>query len=158
MTYYFEDFHIGDVFDLGAITLTEEEIVAFAQHYDPQPFHISAEQAKASSFGELIASGWHTIALFMSLFADRILNHAISLASPGADEIRWQKPVRPGDVLTARLIVKARAPSRSRPEMGIVRFQWEMINQVDESVLTLQSTHFLGRKPQEYKSGDQESI
>ena len=78
-----------------------------------------------------------------------ILNNAISLASPGADEIRWLKPVCPGDVLNARLTVVESTPSRSRPEMGIVRFKWEMLNQADERVLTLQSTHFLGRKPQE---------
>lgn len=146
--YYFEDFIVGDVFDLGTITLTEEEIVAFAQRYDPQPFHVSAERAKESPFGGLIASGWHTIALFMGLLADVILNNAVSLASPGADEIRWLKPVHPGDVLTARLAVVESKASRSRPEMGIVRFRWEMINQAGEDVLTLLSTHFLGRKPQ----------
>lgn len=147
--YYFEDFRVGDAFDLGNTTVTEEEIVAFAQHYDPQPFHVSPELAQKSPFGGLIASGWQTIALFMRLFVDVILNNAISLASPGADEIRWLKPVYPGDALSARLTVVESTPSRSRPEMGIVRFKWEMLNQADERVLTLQSTHFLGRKPQE---------
>ncbi len=147
--YYFEDFRVGDAFDLGNTTVTEEEIVAFAKHYDPQPFHVSPELAQKSPFGGLIASGWQTIALFMRLFVDVILNNAISLASPGADEIHWLKPVYPGDVLNARLTVVERTPSRSRPEMGIVRFKWEMLNQADERVLTLQSTHFLGRKPQE---------
>src|SRR5438128_5826366 len=146
--YYFEDFQVGDAFDLGNTTVTEEEIVTFAQQYDPQPFHVAPERAQESPFGGLIASGWQTIALFMRLFVDVILNNAISLASPGADEIRWLKPVYPGDVLNARLTVVERTPSRSRPEMGIVRFKWEMINQADERVLTLQSTHFLGRKPQ----------
>jgi len=147
--YYFEDFRVGDAFDLGNTTVTEEEIVAFAQNYDPQPFHVSPEQAQKSPFGGLIASGLQTMALFMRLFVDVILNNAISLASPGADEIRWLKPVYPGDVLNARLTVVECTPSRSRPEMGIVRFKWEMLNQADERVLTLQSTHFLGRKPQE---------
>jgi acyl dehydratase len=147
--YYFEDFRVGDAFDLGNTTVTEEEIVAFAQRYDPQPFHVSAELAQKSPFSGLIASGLQTMALFMRLFVDVILNNAISLASPGADEIRWLKPVYPGDVLNARLTVVESTPSRSRPEMGIVRFKWEMLNQADERVLTLQSTHFLGRKPQE---------
>jgi len=147
--YYFEDFRVGDAFDLGNTTVTEEEIVAFAQNYDPQPFHVSPELAQKSPFGGLIASGLQTMALFMRLFVDVILNNAISLASPGADEIRWLKPVYPGDVLNARLSVVESTPSRSRPEMGIVRFKWEMLNQADERVLTLQSTHFLGRKPQE---------
>lgn len=147
--HYFEDFRVGDAFDLGNTTVTEEEIVAFAQNYDPQPFHVSPELAQKSPFGGLIASGLQTMALFMRLFVDVILNNAISLASPGADEIRWLKPVYPGDVLNARLTVVESTPSRSRPEMGIVRFKWEMLNQADERVLTLQSTHFLGRKPQE---------
>jgi acyl dehydratase len=147
--YYFEDFRVGDAFDLGNTSVTEEEIVAFAQNYDPQPFHVSPELAQKSPFGGLIASGLQTMALFMRLFVDVILNNAISLASPGADEIRWLKPVYPGDVLNARLTVVESTPSKSRPEMGIVRFKWEMLNQADERVLTLQSTHFLGRKPQE---------
>ncbi|HTK10206.1 MAG TPA: MaoC family dehydratase [Ktedonobacteraceae bacterium] len=145
--YYFDDFKIGDTFDLGTITVTEEEIVTFAQRYDPQPFHVSAEQAQESPFGGLIASGWHTIALFMNLFVRVILNNAISLASPGADEIRWLKPVRPEDILTAQLTVVESTPSRSRPEMGIVRVKWKATNQNDEIVLTMLSTHFLGRKP-----------
>jgi acyl dehydratase len=144
--YYFEDFQVGEAFDLGNTTVTEEEIMAFARCYDPQPFHTSPELAKESPFGGLIASGWLTIALFMRLFADVILKNTISLASPGADEIRWLLPVRPGDVLHARLTVLERRASRSRPEMGVVRFAWEMINQADEKVITLKSTHFLGRK------------
>ena len=147
--YYFEDFRVGDAFDLGNTTVTEEEIVTFGQRYDPQPFHVSPELAQKSLFGGLIASGLQTMALFMRLFVDVILNNAISLASPGADEIRWLKPVYSGDVLNARLTVVESTPSKSRPEMGIVRFKWEMLNQADEKVLTLQSTHFLGRKPQE---------
>lgn len=146
--YSFEDFNTGDVFDLGAIAFTEEEMIAFARRYDPQPFHVSPEQAEATLFGGVIASGWHPIVLFMERLARVVLNNSISLASPGADEIRWLKPVRPGDTLTAHVTVVDSRPSSSRTEMGIVRFRWEMINQVDERVLTLQSTHFLGRKSQ----------
>ncbi|HEU5384228.1 MAG TPA: MaoC family dehydratase [Ktedonobacteraceae bacterium] len=146
--YAFEDFNKGDAFDLGTIALIEEEIIAFARRYDPQPFHVSPEQAEATIFGGVIASGWHPIVLFMERFARVVLNNSISLASPGADEIRWLKPVRPGDILTARVVVVDSRLSRSRTEMGIIRFNWEMINQVGERVLTLQSTHFLGRKSQ----------
>jgi|SRR5579859_290272 len=144
--YSFEDFKKGDAFDLGTIVLTEEEMIAFARRYDPQPFHVSPEQAEATLFGGLIASGWHTIVLFMERFARVVLNNTISLASPGADEIRWLKPVRSGEILTARVVVVDCRPSSSRTEMGIVCFRWEITNQAGESVLTLQSMHFLGRK------------
>lgn len=145
--YYFEDFHAGQVFDLGTITMSEEEIIAFAEQYDPQPFHLSPERSKDSPFGGIIASGIQTFALFMRLFVDRILNNALSLASPGMDELRWRKPVRPGDTLTARSTVAECTPSKSRPEMGIVRFDHELVNQADEVVMTLSSTQFLGRRP-----------
>ncbi len=146
---YFEDFQAGQVFDLGTTTLTEEEIIAFAAQYDPQPFHLSPKRAKASPFGGIIASGMQTLAIFMRLFVDHILNQTISLASPGIDEIRWRKPVRPGEMLRARSTVIECVPSRSRPEMGIVRFQHEMTDAAGEVVMTLTSTQFLGRKPTE---------
>lgn len=145
--YYFEDFQPGQVFDLGSASVTEEEIIAFAERYDPQPFHLSPERARESPFGGIIASGIHTLGLFMRLFADRLLNDAISLASPGMDDVRWRKPVRPGDTLRARGTVEECTPSRSRPEMGIVRFTHTLVNDADEVVMTLTSTQFLGRRP-----------
>ena len=147
--YYFEDFQVGQVYDLGTITLSEEAIIAFAREYDPQPFHLSAEGAKDSPFGGIIASGWQTIALFMRRFVDVILNNAVSLASPGVDEVRFRKPIRPGETLTARCTVTQVTPSRSRPEMGVVHFRDELVNPAGEVVLSLLATHFLGRKPSE---------
>ena len=147
--YYFEDFQAGASFELGSTRVTEEEMIAFARLYDPQPFHISPEEAKASPFGGLIASGWQTVVILNRLFVESIFNHTIGLGSPGVDEVRWLKPVRPGDTLKARCTVIESTPSRSRPEMGIVRFKCEVLNQADEVVLTLIGIDFLGRRPQE---------
>ncbi len=144
---FFEDFQPGQVFDLGSVTLTEEAIIAFAAQYDPQPFHLSPERAKASPFGGIIASGIQTLALFMRLFVESILNNAISLASPGMDDVRWRNPVRPGETLRGQSTVTECTASRSRPEMGIVRFQHELVNEAGEVVMSLSSTQFLGRKP-----------
>ena len=146
-THYFEDFHVGDIFDLGSIQITEEEIITFARQFDPQPFHIDPERAKDSIFHGLVASGWHTCALFMRLLADGLLCKTISVGSPGVDEVRWRNPVRPGDRLRATLTVLECNPSRSRPNMGIVRSACEMFNQEDEVVLTLSGIHFFGRRP-----------
>jgi acyl dehydratase len=144
---YFEDFHVGDTFDLGSIQVTEEEILAFARQFDPQPFHIDPERAKDSIFHGLVASGWHTSALFMRLLVDGLLQETISIGSPGVDELRWRNPVRPGDHLRATLTVLECNPSRSRPNMGVVRSACEMFNQKDEVVLTLSGIHFFGRRP-----------
>ena len=119
--YYFEDFSVGDTFELGSKQMSEEEIITFARQFDPQPFHVDPERAKESFFGGLVASGWHTTAIFMRLFVDGLLNKSASLASPGVDEVRWVRPVRPGDMLRARFTVLESTPSRSRPNMGVVR-------------------------------------
>ncbi len=143
---YFEDFQVGDSFELGSKSVTEEEIISFARQFDPQPFHVSPDEAKNSPFGGIIASGWHTIGIFMRMFVDEMLNKTVSLASPGVDEVRWLKPVRPGDVLRGRFIVLECTPSKSRPEMGVVRSKCEAINQRDELVMTMIGVHFLGRR------------
>ena len=144
---YFEDCQVGDVFELGSRSVSEEEIIAFAKQYDPQPFHISPELAKASFFGGIIASGWHTTAMFMRLLVDGLLSEALSFGSPGVDEIRWLKPVRPGDILRGRLTVLECTPSKSRPEMGIIRSRGEVFNQKDELVMRLITINFSGRRP-----------
>lgn len=145
--YYFEDFSVGDTFELGSKQMSEEEIITFARQFDPQPFHVDPERAKESFFGGLVASGWHTTAIFMRLFVDGLLNKSASLASPGVDEVRWVRPVRPGDMLRARFTVLESTPSRSRPNMGVVRSRGEMFNQDGELVMSLSGLHFLGRKP-----------
>jgi acyl dehydratase len=145
--YYFEDFSIGDMFELGSKQVSEEEIIRFARQFDPQPFHVDPELAKESFFGGLVASGWHTTAIFMRLFVNGLLNKSASLASPGVDEVRWVRPVRPGDVLRAHFTVVESTPSRTRPNMGVVRSRCEMFNQEDELVMNLAGIHFLGRRP-----------
>ena len=146
--YFFEDFYVGKRFFTKSHTLTEEEIIAFAKQYDPQPFHVSPERAKeAPLFGGLVASGLHTMAIASRMFVDEVLNQAMTHGSPGVDELRWLKPGRPGDALHLRATVMECIPSRSRITMGIIRFEEEVLNQADEIVLTLSIVQFMGRKP-----------
>ena len=143
---FFEDYHDGNVNEFGTITISEPEIIEFARRYDPQSFHLDREKATASQFGGIIASGWHTISLAMRLYVDHYLSHKASLASPGVDEIRWPKPVRPGDTLRIRITVLEARPSRSKPDRGIVRARVEAMNQKDELVLSMIVMSILGRR------------
>lgn len=146
---YFEDFSVGETIELGHISVTEDEIIAFATQFDPQPFHVNKEQASHSFFGELVASGWHTTSLYMRLLVDGLLNQSASLASPGVEQVRWPRPVRPGDTLYGRFTVTDSKTSKSRPNLGILRSNCELFNQRGELVMTLVGTHFLGRRPAE---------
>jgi acyl dehydratase len=147
MTRYFEDFQVGDIFDLGRTSATQEEIIAFARQFDPQPFHTDPERAKESFFGELIASGWHTISLFMRLMVDGLINETISMGSPGVDEVRWIRPVRSNEVLRGRFTVLDSKVSQSRTNLGIIRSRCELLNPSGEVVMSLLGTHFIGRRP-----------
>ena len=144
---YFEDFAVGETLELGSVQVSAAEIMAFAEQFDPQPFHVDPVRAEASVFGGLVASGWHTAGLYMRLFAEGVLNRAPSLGSPGVERLRWLRPVRPGDTLRARFTVLDARPSRSRPDRGIVRSRGEMINQDGEVALSLEATNFFGRRP-----------
>ena len=144
---YFEDLRAGQVVDLGSRTVTEEEIISFARLWDPQPFHVDPEAAKASVFGGLIASGWHTGAMWMRLYVDSLLDGAASMGSPGIEELRWLAPVRPGDTLSGRLTVLETTPSERRPDRGTVRIRGEMVNQDDVVVLSMTSRGHFGRRP-----------
>ena len=143
---YFEDYTPGHIYEFGTITVSEADIIDFAKKFDPQDFHTDPEAAKASRFGGVIASGWHTISLAMRLFVDHFLSHPASLASPGADEIRWPNPVRPGDTLRIRLTILDARASRSKGDRGIVRTHVEALNQKDELVLSLLTVSFLRRR------------
>ncbi len=143
---YFEDLRDGEIVELGTARVTEEEILEFGRRYDPQPFHVDADAAQESLYGGLIASGWHTCALFMRLLAEGFLNDTASLGSPGVDEVRWPLPVRPADTLTATLEVLKTRPSRSRPDRGIVTSRGTLRNQAGESVLTLLATNLIARR------------
>jgi acyl dehydratase len=144
---YFEDFKPGDVIELGSRTISKERILAFAQEFDPQPFHTDEEAAKRSIYGGLLASGWHTGSLLMRILNDGLLKDTASLGSPGVDELRWLKPVRPGDVLSARMTVLESIPSRSKPDRGLIRSLMELRNQHNEIVLTVRGLSLLGRRP-----------
>ncbi len=143
---YFEGFQAGDVFELGSRTVSQDETISFAREFDPQPFHVDPERARDSLFGGLIASGWHTAAIYMRLLTDGLLNKTVSLGSPGIDELRWSRPVFPGDTLRARFTVLDTISSRSRPTMGIIRGKGEVYNQRDEVVMSLVSVGFFGRR------------
>ena len=140
---YFEDYAPGAVFEYGAIPVTETEIVEFAGRFDPQYIHIDRERAVQGPFGGLIASGWHTAAMMMRLIVDNSLPQRASLGSPGIDELRWLKPVRPGDVLSIRLSVLEVTRSRSKPDRGVVRTLCEVLNQDREVVLSLRAMNII---------------
>jgi acyl dehydratase len=144
---YWDDYEIGQKFDLGSTSFTADEIVDFARQYDPQSFHVDAGAARQSMFGGLIASGWHVTAKLMRLFVDNYVDQRTALGSPGVDEVRWLKPVRPGDTLNAWVECAGKVPSKSRPEMGIVHEHWRATNQKGELVMTLKGTNMVRRRP-----------
>jgi acyl dehydratase len=118
---YADDYKIGDIFDLGTYAVTDEEIIAFASRYDPQPYHVSANEGEASFFKGLVASGWHTSAMWMRLYVEAILPGAHVEGSPGVDELRWNSPVRPGDVLHGWCEVVDLKPNPFRQNIVVVR-------------------------------------
>jgi acyl dehydratase len=145
----FEDFEPGRVHELGSKVVSEDEIVAFAREFDPQPFHIDPEAAKDSVFGGLIASGWHTGAMWMRLYVDSLLGGASGQGSSGIEELRWLAPVRPGDTLSGRLIVLDATASESHPDRVTVRIRGEMVNQDGVTVMSMVSRgRFARRSPQ----------
>jgi len=144
--YYWEDFKVGDTAPIGERRLDAAEIVAFAKAYDPQPFHIDEEAARKSMYGGLIASGWHTVALVMRMMVDSYLSQSASLGSPGVENVRWLKPVRPGDTIRVTLVVIETRASASRPDMGIVKYRWEVFNQNDELVMTMEAYGMFARR------------
>ncbi|MGD0237562.1 MAG: MaoC family dehydratase [Syntrophorhabdales bacterium] len=126
----------GSVYQFGSIPVEEKDIVDFAERYDPQVFHVDPEAAKRTSFGGLVASGWHTVALAMRLLVDHRLSRMANLGSPGVDDLRWLKPVRPGDILSVRLTILEARRSQSKPDRGIVRGLIEVLNYSGEVVAT----------------------
>jgi acyl dehydratase len=143
---HFEDFEPGQVYELGTRPVTESEIVSFASDWDPQPFHTDPEAAKQSVFGGLIASGWHTGAMWMRMYVDAMLGSA-ARGSPGIEELRWLAPVRPGDTLSGRLTVLDTSPSSTRPDRGTIRIRGEMVNQDGVTVMSMTSRGHFGRRP-----------
>ena len=143
---HWEDFAAGSVAEFGPRLVTREEIVAFATEFDPQPFHLDDAAAKATLLGGLSASGWHTCAMLMRIMCDGFLLDSTSMGSPGVDEVKWLAPVRPGDRLTVRRTVLDARASQSRPEMGLVRFLFELVNADGIRVMTLTCTNMFARR------------
>ena len=145
-TYAFEDFTPGRVFEFGGRLVDREEGLRFAAAYDPQPLHLDEAAAEASVLGGLSVSGWHTCAMVMRMMCDAYLLDSTSQGSPGIDNLRWLKPVRPGDTLHVRMTVQEARPSNSRPQIGLVRSLWAVFNQHDEQVLSMEGWGMFGRR------------
>ncbi|MES1974802.1 MAG: MaoC family dehydratase [Pseudomonadota bacterium] len=145
---YFEDIQVGAKASFGRYEVTREEVVAFASKFDPQPFHLSDEAAAATHFGRLSASGWHTCAMTMAMVVENLkANRQAGLGSPGVDELRWLKPVYPGDVLRCETEILDKRPSQSRPEMGSFRSRMTVLNQDDVPVMTFTSIGLVQTRP-----------
>lgn len=145
---YFEDVEVGRRSSFGRYEVTREEVIEFASKYDPQPFHLSDEAAESTYFGRLSASGWHTAAMMMRMLVENLSDiQQAGLGSPGLDELRWLKPVYPGDVLRVESEVIDKTPSRSRPEMGSFRSRATVINQDDVAVMTVLSIGLVRTRP-----------
>jgi acyl dehydratase len=143
---YLEDYQTGAVHEFGTIQVTELEIIEFGKRFDPQAFHTSPQSAGQSVYGGLIASGWHTASMMMRLFVDHYLSSVASLGSPGVDELRWSRPVRPGDTLTLRVTVTETKRSRSKPDRGVLFSFIEVLNQNQEVVMSMKAVNLLLRR------------
>ena len=144
---YYEDFKVGDRFTSAGLTMTEAAIIDFAQRWDPQPFHTDAEFAKKWTFGGLIASGLHTMAVTLRLWLDQGVFRSCSLGSPGIGEVQFPRPVRPGDTLRVITDIVELRLSSSKPDRGVARLRQVTINQRDEPVMEQETTVFLKRRP-----------
>jgi acyl dehydratase len=150
---YFEDLEIGAETDFGSYDVTREEVLEFARKYDPQPFHLSDEEAARTHFGRIAASGWHTCAMVMAVIARHVVEHEqAGLGSPGIDELRWRRPVYPGDTLHVRGKIADKTPSRSKPEIGSFRSDTTVTNQDGEPVMTFTSIVLIRRRPEDRRA------
>jgi acyl dehydratase len=140
---YYEDFEIGEIIPVGYKTITREEVIRFAEEFDPQPFHLNDEAAANSLFGKLSASGWHTASMFMRMYVDTVLKNAASLGAPGVEQLKWLKPVFPDDTLTGHYHILDKRVSQSRPGVGILYGKAEMMNQHKEIVMTFEGSRFM---------------
>ncbi len=145
---YFEDLEVGAETDFGSYEVTREEVLEFARKYDPQPFHLSDEEAAKTHFGRLAASGWHTAAMTMAVLARHVVKHKqAGLGSPGIDDLRWKKPVYPGDTLHVHGQIVEKTLSRSKPDMGSYRTHTTVTNQDGAPVMTYTSIVLIRRRP-----------
>lgn len=145
--WYFEDFFPGQEIALGNRTVSEEEIIAFATQFDPQPFHVDHDAAANSIFKGVIASGWHTCSMMMRLVVDHLMGESSSMGSPGLDGVRWLLPVRAGDTISVSYLTTKVKPSASRTDRGVVWSKWTATNQHGEAVCTIEGMSMFGRRP-----------
>lgn len=151
---YFEDLEVGRETDFGSYEVTREEVLEFARKYDPQPFHLSDEEAAKTHFGRIAASGWHTAAMVMAVIARHVVAHEqAGLGSPGIDVLRWTRPVYPGDTLRVRGTIVDKTASRSKPEMGSFRTETIVTNQDDQPVMTFTSIVLIRRRTETRPEG-----
>ena len=146
ITYFWEDMAVGQVRDLGTISPSREDIIAFASQFDPQPFHLDDAAGAASVFGGLCASGWHTCSMAMRLMVTNFLKDTSSMGSPGLESIQWKKPVFPGDSLRLQTTVLETKPMGRRPDVGMTRNLWEMFNQHGDQVLRMEGWGMFKRR------------
>jgi len=144
---WFEDYVVGETVRFGDLLVSEAEVLDFAQRYDPQPFHLDEHAAAASLYGGIIASGWHTGSSVMRLMVDEFISACAGLGSPGLDEIRWLKPVRPGMRLTVRITIKEARISKTRPDRGFIKHFIEALNDADEQVMTILGMGMVRTRP-----------
>lgn len=143
---YWEDFKVGEVEQIGGKTVERDEVIGFARQFDPQLFHVDEAAARQSMYGGLIASGWHTCSMVMRMMCDAYLLQSASVGSPGIDNLKWLKPVRPGDTIRAQRTTLESRTSKSRPEIGIVRNLWEVFNQDGEMVMSMEGYGMFRRR------------
>jgi acyl dehydratase len=145
----YEDLEVGKTYVVGSHTFKRDEVVQFAEQFDPQPFHLSEAAGEASMFGGLVASGWHTCSVMMGMLVRNFLKDSTSMGSPGVDEIRWFKPTRVGDTVTMTNAIVSKRVSQSKPDRGIVETRWEGHNQHGELIVTVRSKALFGlRNPE----------
>ena len=152
---HWEDFAPGQVTDCGSRLITRAEIVAFAAEYDPQPMHLDEHAASATPFGGLLASGWHSCCILMRMLTDNLLVDTSFMGAPGVEEVKWLAPLRPGERVTLRATVLETRPSRSRPDIGFVKFRFELINAAEQPVMTLVVSPMFGRRDARSPAGAQ---
>ena len=146
MPTHWEDFAPGQVTEFGPRLITREEIIAFSAEYDPQPMHLDEDAGSASLLGGLAASGWHSCCILMRMISDGVLEGTSFMGAPGVEEVQWLAPVRPGERLTVRATVIETRPSRSRADMGFVKFHYEMFGAGDRKLMTLTVIPMFGRR------------
>lgn len=150
---HWEDFSLGQVTKCGSRVVTRAEIVAFAAEYDPQPMHLDEHAARATLMGGLVASGWHSCCILMRMLTDSLLHDASFMGAPGVDEVKWLAPVRPGDRVTARATVLETRASRSRPNVGFVKFRFELLDTSGRTVMVLIVSPMFGRRSEDNLQG-----